>query len=730
VIRRMPLLLLALLLLLPSCRSAGRAGPGIVMSDRDLSPPLSRVIRIFEAGTGDELGLEALLVRLAREDAVFLGETHLDEVTHRVEHAVLEGLLALEPGEVVLAMEMFTRADQEAIDAYLAGGIDGEEFAKRARLWSNYPTGYRALVETARRAGIPVIGSNLAPGPQRKVGMGGAEALAALDAEERSGVAEELFPNSPLYWERFDRTVRGHGAGFLPTTEEGRLVSVQSLWDNTMGESCARALAAHPGSTVLHINGGFHTRGGLGTAEQFARRAPEASFATVAIVPVDDRASVEPSPGDDRGDFVVFVEARARGYSEGTRAVTLHRELEYRLHLPTERPEAGAPLLVWLPAPGASVGDEATRLRLLLGEEAAIAVIEFPFPELAEDLHRTGRYAWDDSFDADLGALGGAVYAVIEQVTRYFPVDPERVVLAGADGAAPVAASLRWMDRGGPSTVAISPGPVGRLGDAGLPDPRDPKGGELLVLVGTADSAAWQAELGARRAVGYPGRLEILPAGASGLHALRRALGLLPGPQRSGPARLILRHGSSLARQWAGLVGARTGGAARVEVATDGSPAPTGGEGTLRLEARLRDGGGAVALEPELLMSGRGIPMPQGAFGGTVVLVLPEETEDAARAAWRRLEEEDVTRQRSRFVGVRVAETGRERDLPAVLGELRDEGKSVVRIVPVAFCATAEEMRALRGSIDGHDAGLRIAWTPGLGGGLWEVLPAGGEGAP
>jgi hypothetical protein len=129
-------------------------------------------------------------------------------------------------------------------------------------------------------------------------------------------------------------------------------------------------------------------------------------------------------------------------------------------------------------------------------------------------------------------------------------------------------------------------------------------------------------------------------------------------------------------------------------------------------------------------MSGRGIPMPQGAFGGTVVLVLPEETEDAARAAWRRLEEEDVTRQRSRFVGVRVAETGRERDLPAVLGELRDEGKSVVRIVPVAFCATAEEMRALRGSIDGHDAGLRIAWTPGLGGGLWEVLPAGGEGAP
>ena len=65
--------------------------------------------------------------------------------------------------------------------------------------------------------------------------------------------------DADAYWERVGRATRGHmGAG------GDRITSGQSIWDNAMGESCAKALDRHPGALVLHVNGAFHSahRGG------------------------------------------------------------------------------------------------------------------------------------------------------------------------------------------------------------------------------------------------------------------------------------------------------------------------------------------------------------------------------------------------------------------------------------------------------------------------------------
>ena len=723
--------LLLLLLCVASCASsgAGQTRPGSVLSDADLTPPLERVIRIFEGKSGREIDVATLVTALAESDAVFLGETHLDEVTHRTEHAILEGLLLATQGRVVLAMEMFTRGDQAALDRYLAGETLEAEFLAEARAWSNYRSGYRALIETAKRAGVPIIGANLSPAVRRKIAMGGAEALESLTEAERVGVAKDLLPNDPLYWERYDRTVRGHGGSFMEGRDENRLTSIQSLWDNTMGESCALALAAHPDHVILHVNGGFHTRGGLGTADQFAKRSPDARMATVAIVPVGDLAAIDPDPDDDRGTYIVYAEARARGYSEGTHAVTMRRELRYRLHVP--KGEGSWPLLVWIPDEGSNSSDDATRWRLLVGKEAAVAVIEQPYPVIEEDLHQSGRYTWEDTFSEDVGSFGSAAAQVIEQVTRYSPVDPERVLVAGEGAGGRMAAAMRWQDRDGPRALVIDPGPLGRLSEAGLPDPLDPRGGQLTILASSAHREEWDAEASDRASVGFPSEVESIEDRSQGVAAVFTALGLESKKTGEKPRTLWLSHGSPLARQWAGLAAARLGGESRVEV-LEGDEYPDSEEGSIWLETDLFSTHDPMIDRPiraitphfaaKLLSGGKGIPMPPGAFGGTVVLVLPKETEDEQRAAWLKLEEDDVTRKRSRFVGLRVAETGRERDLPAVLAELKEEGKSVMRIVPVRFCASAEEMRAHKKSVEGQDEGLRIAWSPGLGGELWRLM--------
>ena len=84
------------------------------------APPLERVLSARDGRTGEEIALEELFDRLAHADVVFLGETHIDETTHRLELATYQALLARRAGRVVLALEFFERDVQPTLDAYLA----------------------------------------------------------------------------------------------------------------------------------------------------------------------------------------------------------------------------------------------------------------------------------------------------------------------------------------------------------------------------------------------------------------------------------------------------------------------------------------------------------------------------------------------------------------------------------------------------------------------------------
>ncbi|HZJ70559.1 MAG TPA: ChaN family lipoprotein, partial [Planctomycetota bacterium] len=81
-------------------------------------PELPRLVVVRDGRSGSLLSFDALLDAAASADVVFLGESHTDETTHRVELAVYEGLLARRGGQVVLALEMFERDAQPALDDY------------------------------------------------------------------------------------------------------------------------------------------------------------------------------------------------------------------------------------------------------------------------------------------------------------------------------------------------------------------------------------------------------------------------------------------------------------------------------------------------------------------------------------------------------------------------------------------------------------------------------------
>lgn len=740
-------LLLAMVFIL----SSGGAIRAADVPEARQAPDLERVVRVIDTLAGKEITLQELARRLALADMVFLGETHLDRTTHRLQHWLYDELLARRKGRVVLAMEMFERDVQSVVDDYLADRIDRAAFLEKSRPWSNYRSDYEPMVVAAKRAKAPVIAANFPRWLARKIRD--RESLEAISEEERRWVPTELFPNSAAYWNRFDRAVRGHLGGASQTPEE-RIYSTQCLWDNAMGEACALALERFPDHQVVHVNGGFHTAHGEGTAAQFARRRPSARMVTVQINPTsdlasirapgdsDDRESGDEAPGEDspaEADYVAYVEARARSLQEGTHAVQISREFEYYVRAPKET-KGPLPLLVWMHREGLRATDALRYMELAFDEPMVLVAIQAPFPQLEEDLYLGGRWYWDGDFSEHVGSVRSGLVRLLGRLHEDYDIDPKRSLLVGEGTAATVVASAMLYGREllPVQAIALRPREFGKLRQAGLPDPAETNSNlppQLRVLIGTSGRGWWEKEAEDYRSTGLRVILDDAPKSLLGVEQeLREWLGLpaLPAPTQSRWVKL--RHGSPRVRFWADLeVRAwidrgiqafliEPEGASGAESSDPESSDPGVAPSVLALPG---ESGEKPFLDPTRWKGALRVPQPPGPFGGTTVLVTFPGLSEEQRAAWIELA---ALRIGSRFYRTVVAHVDQEPSLGTVFQELAAQGRNNIMVVPAAFCATAEEMRALRDAVDPWvSESASVHWSPGLGGQLYRRHESDGQ---
>jgi uncharacterized iron-regulated protein/predicted esterase len=674
-------------------------------------------VSVRDGRTGEVLALEELFDRLARADVVFLGETHTDETTHRLELATYEALIARRAGRVVLALEFFERDVQPVLDAYLAGTIDEPTFLAEARPWSNYGSAYRPLIELAKSSSKPVVASNFPTPLRQAVAKDGLAALDGLSGPERRQAPAELLSNTPEYWRRVDNAIRGHAGMMGPprASDDPRLDDTQCLWDNAMGESSARALDEHPGALVLHMNGGFHSAYWDGTVRQLRLRKPAAEVLTVAMDPADHPGSAEVT-GAPRADYVVFVESRAKDVDDGAYAVTTTGELKYRLSLPEPRQgNESPPLLIWLGDDGESARESLAEWKERLGDEAAIAVIEAPYREIEEDLVEGGRWFWPDTFAEDVLAVQGGIEEAWAFVLRHCAVDPERVCLAGeGTGATVVAAATMLSERMDLRAVAIAPRRFAKIKDFPLPLPEFAGAGRkpvksLRLLASAGDETWWSSEIDAYRGIELSSEL----ATATGdpwqsdlerENSVRAALGLESRVVAVDAVRRYVLADSPRARAWARRIASRQLERNGELVAVVSTRPEAGTASELATEVHAAD-----------FTAGRPLPRCPGPFGGTTVLVLPEGQPAAEVDAWLALEKDDPLAKKSRFHRLRIATASGERALPTLLSELLEKGRKNVLIVPVVFCADGASMRALQQSVRELDDRMTLVWQPGLG---------------
>ena len=679
------------------------------------APPIEQAIAIRDGRTGQSRSWDQMLDDLAQADVVFLGETHLDETTHRLERAVLQAMIQRRDGKVVLSMEMFERDVQPTLDAYLNGEIDEPTFLSRARPWGNYRSAYRPLIETAKQASIPVVAANFPAPLRRRIAMEGKQILENLPADQKNWVPEHLNPNTPEYWKRVDNAIRGHlammrGGGDDPQ----RLFSTQSLWDNAMGEACAKALDDHPDHSVVHVNGGFHTMYWDGTARQFQLRKPDAKVKTISIVPTAN-PSIDEVRGKPVADYVVFASAIAADVNEGKYTVTTSLDQKYRLSVPKGlSPEDRVPLLIWLGDDGLNSDDGLAVWKQLLGDEVIIAVPDPRYREQAPDLGVGGRWFWPDSFNEDIGSSATAVERMWGYLLRHFPVDPSRVCIAGEGTGATVAAAIALRtDRMPVHGVAWNPRQFTKLKDFPLPLPEywgdDPAPERTVVVYGPERSQSfWQDELAAYQPSRARAQFKTIDndpwnARSEWINAIRTGLSLDALPPSDGPRRYLrIPVESARARHWARLQ--TLWADAQNAVAVDETP--EGGQAQPL----------AVDVTARRFSAPNALPLCPGPFGGTTVVVLPEDMAESEQQAWFALEQNDPIAQTHRFHRLRVATESGERNLATVLDTLRAKNRKNVLIIPARFCADANEMSRLKRQARPFEDSMTLQWLPGLGG--------------
>jgi uncharacterized iron-regulated protein len=276
--------------------------------------------RVYHSDDKKYADFEMMLSELAKADVVFVGEQHNDAATHRLELAILEGL-ARRRDSIIVALEMFERDTQKALDEYLAGKIGEPEFLKLARPWPNYATDYRPLIELAKLKGWRVVAGNVPRKYASQVGRNGLPVINKLPEDERALIAAEVTAPNDDYFKKFAETMSAHpGATGQKRSEEEerammeRFYQAQCVKDDTMAESIAKAFtnAGNAKPLVVHFNGAFHSDYRLGTAARTRKRLPKARVQIVSIVPLDQLDSIKTDDYRKRGDFVVFAYTPAK----------------------------------------------------------------------------------------------------------------------------------------------------------------------------------------------------------------------------------------------------------------------------------------------------------------------------------------------------------------------------------------------------------------------------------
>lgn len=252
---------------------------------------------------GKNIKYEKMIEKVSTADVVFFGELHDNPISHWLELEITAGLHSVAGNNLVIGAEMFEADNQLLLDEYLGSKYQADKFEAEAKLWKNYKTDYKPLVEFARKKGLPFIATNIPRRYASMVSRGGFEVLDSLTAEAQRYIAPlpvSYDPELKCYKDMLSMP----GMPGMGGKQNLNFPKAQAIKDATMAHFIAVNLAE--GKKFIHYNGAYHSDNYQGIVHYLKLYRPGVKVATITTVLQDDISSLEE---ENKGvaDFIVAV---------------------------------------------------------------------------------------------------------------------------------------------------------------------------------------------------------------------------------------------------------------------------------------------------------------------------------------------------------------------------------------------------------------------------------------
>ena len=246
---------------------------------------------------GKKVDYGKLLIAAEKAQVVLFGEYHNNAISHWLELELTKDLA--DKNKIILGAEMIEADNQKQLDQFLKGEINQKQLDSTARLWPNYKTDYKPLVEFAKENNIPFIATNIPRRFASIVSKKGFEGLENLTSKEKTWIAPlPIVYNSELPgYVNMMKMMGDHASPNMP--------KAQAIKDATMAYFIQKNLKEK--SIFIHFNGTYHSDNFEGIYWYLKKAAPNLEILTIATIEQKELKKI--STGDyNKADYILVID--------------------------------------------------------------------------------------------------------------------------------------------------------------------------------------------------------------------------------------------------------------------------------------------------------------------------------------------------------------------------------------------------------------------------------------
>lgn len=254
---------------------------------------------------GKKTDYHKMVKRISQADVVLFGELHNNALVHWLQLQLIKDLAA-EERALVLGAEMFEADDQLIVDEYLEGTIEARHLESEAKIWDNYATDYKPLLDFAKQHTHQFIATNIPRRYASLVSRIGLDSLENISEEAQAYIAPLPIAfdiNLPAY-QNMLQMMGGHANSGHGSMNAENMVKAQAVKDATMAYFILQNLQEN--STFVHFNGSYHSDHFEGIYWYLKQADPELDIVTISSVEKEDISQWDPEL-DSLATYVISI---------------------------------------------------------------------------------------------------------------------------------------------------------------------------------------------------------------------------------------------------------------------------------------------------------------------------------------------------------------------------------------------------------------------------------------